>query len=255
MKNFQKKTSKQKTEESTQFPMRLNKFVAHCGICSRRKADEFIKEGLVTVNGDVVLEMGHKIKPDDVVTFRGKKIDVEKEQVYILLNKPKNYITTVSDERNRKTVMDIVGKAVKQRIFPVGRLDRATTGLLLFTNDGDLAKKLTHPSHGVKKIYHVILDKPLSQAHFEKIKKGFDLEDGHVKPDKIHFLQENDKTIIGVEIHIGRNRIVRRMFEHWKYQVLKLDRVYFGGLTKKDLPRGKFRFLKPQEIIMLKHFV
>lgn len=234
--------------------MRLNKYLAHAGIASRRKADELIAQGLVEVNGQVVLEMGHKVKETDKVTFKGKRVDREKEFVYVLLNKPKNFITTTNDEKDRDTVMSLVQNASEQRIYPVGRLDRNTTGLLLFTNDGDLAQKMTHPSHGVKKIYHVVLNKALAEADMEAIARGLTLEDGDAVVDNIAYTDPHDLTQIGVDIHIGKNRIVRRIFEHLGYEVEKLDRVYFGGLTKKDLPRGKWRFLEPKEVIMLKHF-
>jgi 23S rRNA pseudouridine2605 synthase len=235
--------------------MRLNKYVAHCGICSRRQAAEFIKEGLVTVNGEVMDRPGYQIQKDDVVTFRGEKIEPEEHLVYLLMNKPRGVITTVKDDRGRKTVMDIVGDKVKERVFPVGRLDKETTGLLLLTNDGHLAKKLTHPSHGVKKFYHVILDKPLTKANLEAIRKGLTLDDGPVKVDAVDYIKGKGKNEIGIEIHVGRNRIVRRIFEHLGHVVERLDRVYIGGLTKKDLPRGFFRHLTDREIIMLKHFV
>lgn len=243
-----------KTQENSDHPdtIRLNKFVANAGICSRRKADVFIANGHVTVNDIVVKEMGHRVKSDDVVKFDGNVIKVAIDFVYFLLNKPKNTITTTSDEKGRRTVMDILKNATQERIYPVGRLDRATTGLLLLTNDGQLAKKLSHPSHNVKKVYQVELDKPLSKKHYDLIKKGIKLHDGPVPVDAIHYLEESN--IIGIEIHIGRNRIVRRVFEHFDYQVIKLDRMYYGGLTKKDLPRGRFRKLTPKEIIMLKHF-
>lgn len=234
--------------------MRLSKYVAHSGVCSRRKATEFIKQGLVKINHVVEKNPATEIKESDVVHFKDELIEPVQEMVYLLLNKPKNTVTTLKDENGRRTVMDLVAKKTDIRIYPVGRLDRNTTGLLLLTNDGDLAHKLAHPSHEVKKIYQVIIDKPLSQVHFETIKTGFDLEDGEVKVDKISFTNKNDHREIGIEIHIGRNRIVRRIFEHFDYHVEKLDRVYYGGLTKKDLPRGYSRKLSKQEIIMLKHF-
>ncbi len=234
--------------------MRLNKFVAHAGICSRRKAADLVKAGEVSVNGEVEINPAYEIQEDDVISYQGKVIEVEKNKVYLLLNKPKNYVTTLSDERDRKTVMDLVKNKVKERIYPVGRLDRMTTGLLLLTNDGDLAKKLTHPSHGVKKIYQVILDKELDQIDLEKIREGFDLEDGAVQVDAVDYVKGEPRHTIGIEIHMGKNRIVRRIFEHLDYRVIKLDRMYFGGLTKKDLPRGFSRPLTEKELIMLRHF-
>jgi len=234
--------------------IRLNKYVAHCGICSRRKASEYIFEGLVKVNGEVIKEPGHRISPKDEVRFKEDIIRPESQKVYVLLNKPKDAVTTANDEKDRRTVFDLIGDDVQVRIFSVGRLDRATTGLLLLTNDGDLAKKLTHPKHKVKKIYHVILDKPVLDAHLQAIQKGLELEDGLALVDGVSHVKGKEKNEVGIELHIGKNRIVRRIFEHFGYKVIKLDRMYFGGLTKKDLPRGRYRFLSEQEIIMLKHF-
>lgn len=234
--------------------MRLNKYIAHCGISSRRKAAEYIQEGLVTVNGKVVNEIGHRVLEGDKVTFKGKTVKPETNKVYILLNKPKDFVTTVSDEKGRKTVMDIVSKKIKERIYPVGRLDRATLGLLLLTNDGDLAKKLSHPSHSVSKVYHIVLDKPVAEEHLKLIRSGLVLEDGPTPVDGVNYINNAPKTDIGIEIHIGRNRIVRRIFEHFGYKVKKLDRTFYAGLTKKDLPRGRFRHLTEKEVIMLKHF-
>jgi len=234
--------------------IRLNKYIAHCGICSRRKASEHIFEGLVKVNGEVVKEPGFRVTSKDEVRFRNKVVRPEAHKVYILLNKPKDAVTTAKDEKNRRTVFDLIGNDVKERIFSVGRLDRATTGLLLLTNDGDLAKKLTHPSHKAKKVYHVILDKPVSEAHLEAIRAGLELEDGLALVDGVSHVKGKEKNEVGIELHIGKNRIVRRIFEHFGYKVVKLDRMYFAGLTKKDLPRGRYRFLSEREIIMLKHF-
>jgi 23S rRNA pseudouridine2605 synthase len=231
--------------------IRLNKYLAHSGVCSRREADKFIQAGVVMVNGAVVTELGTKVSHTDKVQFEGQTLRREK-LVYVLLNKPKGFITSMEDPFDRKTVMALVENAVKERIYPVGRLDRNTTGLLLFTNDGQMAKKLTHPSHRIKKIYHVTLNQPLSKTHFEQIQEGIELEDGVIKPDAIAYIYEDNKKEIGLEIHSGKNRIVRRIFEHFDYVVTKLDRVKFGGLTKKDLPRGKWRFLSPAEINMLK---
>lgn len=234
--------------------MRLNKYVAHCGITSRRKAAELVKSGKIEVNGHVLNNPAYVVQPQDKIFYEGKQIKPEKRKVYLLMNKPKDTICTLSDEKNRKTVMDLIPRSIKERIYPVGRLDRATTGLLVLTNDGELAKKLSHPSHKVKKIYHVVLDRPLSNKDLNRIKEGINLEDGRVEVDKISYVQNAPRTEVGVEIHIGRNRIVRRIFEHFDYDVRKLDRVYYGGLTKKDLPRGRSRDLTEQEIIMLKHF-
>jgi 23S rRNA pseudouridine2605 synthase len=234
--------------------MRLNKYVAHCGICSRRQAADYVKDGFVEVNGEVVREPFYQVKESDKVAFKGKPIQPEEKKVYILMNKPRGVITTVRDERERKTVLDLVKPKVKERIYPVGRLDRDTTGLLLLTNDGELAKKLAHPSHKIQKFYHVVLDRPLSLKDLEKIREGLVLEDGPAEIDGIDYLRDTSKNEVGIEIHIGKNRIVRRVFEHLGYTVEKLDRTYYAGLTKKDLPRGHFRQLSQREIIMLKHF-
>ncbi len=231
--------------------IRLNKYLAHSGVCSRREADKFIQAGLVKVNGQIITELGYKVDPTDKIQFEDQTLHREK-LVYVLLNKPKGYITSLDDPYERKTVMSLVENAVRERIYPVGRLDRNTTGLLLFTNDGELAKKLTHPSHKIKKIYHITLDKNLERIDFESILNGVDLEDGVIKPDAMAYVIDGNKQEIGLEIHSGKNRIVRRIFEHFGYQVEKLDRVKLGGLTKKDLPRGKWRFLTPPEITMLK---
>ena len=229
---------------------RLNKYVANSGVCSRRDADIYIAAGNVSVNGKTITEMGFKVKSGDVVKFDNRILNPEKKE-YILLNKPKNFITTTSDEKGRRTVMELISNATKARLVPVGRLDRNTTGLLLFTNDGDLAKKLTHPKHGVRKIYHVELKKNLKLADLKQIQSGLTLEDGEVKVDEISYIANAPKKEVGIEIHSGRNRIVRRIFEHLDYEVIKLDRVTFAGLTKKDLPRGHWRPLTKQEIINL----
>jgi 23S rRNA pseudouridine2605 synthase len=231
--------------------IRLNKFIANSGVGSRREADELIKMGLISVNGVTITEMGHKVKPTDDVRHDGKKLTAEKP-VYILLNKPKGFITTTDDPEERRTVMSLVASATKARIYPVGRLDRNTTGLLLFTNDGDLADKLTHPSYNAKKVYKVELDRPLSKGDFEKIQQGIHLEEGKAMVDDVAIVSDDKKTV-GIEIHIGWNRIVRRIFESLGYDVVKLDRVVYAGLDKKDLPRGEWRFLKPEEVINLKH--
>lgn len=232
--------------------IRLNKYLADSGICSRREADDLILAGAVTVNGEVVTELGTKVKTSDKVMYGGQTLSREKLR-YVLLNKPKGVITTSDDPYERHTVMELVEGACQERIYPVGRLDRNTLGLLLLTNDGELAKTLTHPSHEVKKLYHVTLNKPLTDSDFEKIQNGLQLEDGPIKVDKISYV-EDDMTMreIGVEIHSGRNHIVRRIFESLGYEVMKLDRVMIAGLTKQNLPRGHWRFLTPAEISMLK---
>jgi 23S rRNA pseudouridine2605 synthase len=250
------KPYKKRNPKTTPLPkddgtMRLNKYLAHAGIASRREADVLIQTGAVTVNGKTVTEMGYKVKPGDKVQFNGETIKPEKK-VYVLLNKPKNFITTTEDEKGRKTVMELVQKSAPVRIYPVGRLDRNTTGVLLFTNDGDLAKKLTHPKHNVEKIYHVKLDKNLKPSDLEKIKNGLKLEDGEIVVDDISFIKGAPHSEVGVKIHSGRNRIVRRIFEHLGYDVIKLDRVLFAGLTKKDLKRGHWRHLTKKEVDFLK---
>lgn len=234
--------------------MRLNKYLALCGISSRRGSADLIKEGVIYVNGKVATEIGLRISSKDEVTYKGKKLEPISKKIYILLNKPKDTITTVSDEKGRKTVMDIVGKTIKERIYPVGRLDRDTVGLLVLTNDGELAQKLSHPSFKVKKLYHAMLNRALTKNDLERIREGLELEDGKVTVDGINYVEGASKDEVMVEIHVGKNRIVRRIFEHLGYEVSKLDRVYYGGLTKKDLPRGSYRSLTQQEIIMLKHF-
>jgi 23S rRNA pseudouridine2605 synthase len=232
--------------------LRLNQFISRAGVCSRREADALIAEGLIKVNGKVVKELGIRVKHDDRVEYNGKTLQGER-MVYVLLNKPKGYITTTEDDKDRRTVMELVASACEERIYPVGRLDRSTIGLLLFTNDGDLAKKLTHPASNVRKIYHVYLNKPMALEDLETIAQGVTLEDGLIKPDRINYVVEAEKgDEIGIQIHSGKNRIVRRIFEHMGYTVEKLDRTLFAGLTKKDLPRGKWRFLNDKEVAMLK---
>lgn len=234
--------------------IRLNKFLAQSGICSRRKAAELVKKGLVTVNDIVETNPAYEVQPNDIIKYNGKQVKPEEKKVYLLMNKPRNVITTASDEKGRKTVLDMVRDKVDVRVFPVGRLDRNTTGLLLITNDGELATKLAHPSSRVKKIYHVTLNKNLKSNDLEAIRKGLVLEDGVAEVDSIEYIKDRGKNEVGIEIHIGKNRIVRRIFEHLGYEVEKLDRIYYAGLTKKDLPRGWSRPLTKQEIIMLKHF-
>ncbi len=241
-------------EEEANKEIILNKYVALSGICSRRKAVEYIEKGDVTVNGEIIKVPYHRVQTTDVVQYKGKTIKPEEKKVYFLLNKPSNCITSLKDPEGRKTVLDIVGDACKERIYPVGRLDRNTTGLLLLTNDGDLAKKLSHPSHMVKKLYYATLDKEITTEDLDKIKAGLELEDGPVEVDAVGFVENSKGFDVGIEIHLGRNRIVRRIFEHLGYHVKRLDRMYYAGLTKKDLPRGRFRPLSHKEIIMLKHF-
>ena len=232
-------------------PLRLNKFLANAGICSRREADEFIQAGVVTVNGEVVTELGTKILRTDVVKFHDQTVSLEKK-VYVLLNKPKDYVTTSDDPQQRKTVMDLVKNACPERIYPVGRLDRNTTGVLLLTNDGDLASKLTHPKYLKKKIYHVYLDKNVTAHDLQAIAEGIQLEDGEIKADDVQYADAIDKKQVGIEIHSGKNRIVRRIFESLGYKVLKLDRVQFAGLTKKNLRRGDWRYLTEEEVDRLR---
>lgn len=247
---FQRPTITKTVEEK----MPLNKYIAHSGVCSRRDAVDVIKSGKVKVNNEVITEPGYKISTGDMVVVNGKKITPVKNLVYILMNKPKDYITTTEDERGRKTVLDLIKKATQEKVYPVGRLDRNTSGVLLLTNDGDLTQKLTHPSNEIKKVYAVTLDKPLSKTHFDEILKGVLLEDGIANVDSLAYTDVKDKTQIGIEIHSGRNRIVRRIFEHYGYDVKNLDRVMFAGLTKKNVERGKWRFLSEKEVRDLKYF-
>ena len=244
--------AKVRVQEPDQMP--LNKFIAHSGVCSRRDAAELIKQGKVQVNGTVITEPGHKVTLKDDIKFGGKKVYPVHDLVYILLNKPKDYITTTDDPQKRKTVLDLITGATKDRIYPVGRLDRNTSGVLLLTNDGELAQMLTHPSNEVKKVYAVTLDKPLEKKHFDEILKGVQLEDGMANVDVLAYTDVKDKTQIGVEIHSGRNRIVRHIFEHFGYDVRGLDRVMFAGLTKKNVNRGKWRYLNEKEVRELKFF-
>lgn len=253
-----KKYSKKKQLEyklrnmSSEEEMRLNRYIANSGVCSRREADNIIAEGRVKVNGTKCSEVGTKVSFKDEVTVDGKVLNPEKK-VYIILNKPKNCVTTSSDPQGRITVMDIIKNACTERVFPVGRLDRMTTGVLLLTNDGELTKKLTHPSYNKKKIYHAVLDKKITENELHVIEQGFELEDGFIKADRIEYVGDT-KNEVGIEIHSGKNRIVRRIFAHLGFEVEKLDRVYFGGITKKNLPRGKWRFLNDKEIKLLKTY-
>ena len=252
--SFSRRSSKPSSNEPKKVDdgsMRLNRFIAHAGICSRREADTFIIAGSVEVNGKVVSEMGYKVLPGDSVKFDGRLLTPEKME-YVLLNKPKNFLTTTEDDKGRKTVMDLIRNASKSRLLPVGRLDRNTTGLLLFTNDGEMAARLTHPRYAVRKIYHVVLDRALKVSDLQQIEKGVDLDDGSISVDAISYIANATKREVGIEIHSGRNRIIRRIFEQLGYEVAKLDRVMFAGLTKKDLPRGQWRTLDSKEVSFLK---
>lgn len=238
--------------ESLPEKIRLNRYIANSGVCSRREADNLISMGLVTVNGKVISELGYKVSRGDEVRYENKVLNAEKP-VYILLNKPKGYLTTTRDPQERNTVMHLLGNSIKQRIYPVGRLDRNTTGLLVLTNDGDLADKLSHPSYNVKKIYKVELDRPISREDFDRLAKGVKLEEGRAVPDDAAIVSTDGK-IVGLELHIGWNRVVRRIFEALNYDVVKLDRTVYAGLDKRDLPRGKWRLLTPEEVVRLKHY-
>ncbi len=242
-----KKKPKKLAEKPVDDKIRLNRFLANAGICSRREADKLIETGVVSINNKVVTELGTKVSPNDVVHYGGMLLQSQKKQ-YVLLNKPKNYITTMDDPEERQTVMELVSKACNERIYPVGRLDRATSGLLLFTNDGEMTKRLTHPSGKVKKIYHVTVDKNITQKDLIALVEGIQLEDGPAGADKAFYLADTSKSTISIELHSGRNRIIRRMMEHLGYKVTKLDRVQFAGLTKKDIPRGRFRHLSEKEV-------
>ncbi|MDD2559810.1 MAG: pseudouridine synthase, partial [Bacteroidales bacterium] len=228
-----------------------NKFLSNAGVCSRREADEFIQAGVVKVNGEVVSELGVKIKPTDEVVFHDQPVNIERK-VYVLLNKPKDCVTTSDDPQERLTVMDLVKNACRERIYPVGRLDRNTTGVLLLTNDGDLASKLSHPKYEKRKIYQATLDRDLTEEDMQKVAKGIVLDDEKIAVDEISFVSLDQKNVIGIEIHSGQNRVVRRIFEQVGYKVYKLDRVYFAGLTKKNLPRGRWRYLSDKEVSLLK---
>jgi len=254
IKRFEKNKThlkKNKNQSKEDQKIRLNKFIANAGICSRREADKYILAGVVTVNGKVITELGYKVYPWDEVKFGGERIKAEKK-VYIVLNKPKGYTTTTDDPYAKKTVMDIIKTCCKERVYPVGRLDKDTTGILLFTNDGELAKKLTHPSHRIEKVYVATLDKNFKSTDFEKLIKGFDLEDGFTSVDAVSYYNPNEKNRIIIQIHSGKNRIIRRMLNHLGYKIKSLDRVKFAGLTKKGLKRGYWRHLTPKEVSFLK---
>lgn len=245
------KSGGEKSYRNPEDLVRLNKYIASTGACSRREADKLIEAGKVKVNGRTITDLGTKVKPDAKVLLDNKLIEGEKK-VYYLLNKPKDVITTTDDPEGRKTVTDLLGSAVRQRVYPVGRLDRNTTGILLLTNDGELADRLTHPKYGVIKIYEIKLNKALSESSYMQMRNGIELDDGNFKMDKLSYINSQDKTMLGVEIHSGRTRIIRRSFEHLGYEVAKLDRVSFAGLTKKNLPRGRYRKLAPKEVAWLK---
>jgi 23S rRNA pseudouridine2605 synthase len=246
-------TTKKKQDKTIQSdePIRLNKYISNSGVCSRREADELISRGLITVNGKTITDMGTKVSRNDKVTYQGKTLETGKK-VYVLLNKPKGYVTTVKDPHAEHTVMELVSDATDERIYPVGRLDKSTTGVLLLTNDGDLAGKLTHPKYNIRKVYHVFLDREVTRTDMEEIISGVEIDDMKVSADAVSYPEPDDHTQVGVEIHSGQNRVVRRIFEKFGYEVRKLDRVYFAGLTKKNLQRGKWRHLLPKEVNMLK---
>lgn len=249
--------SKSKTDKKggvNEAQMPLNKFIAHSGVCSRRDAAQLVKEGKVKVNGKVMTEPGYKVQKSDTITVDGKKVERQEKLVYILMNKPKDFLTTAEDDKGRKTVLDIVKNYVTERVYPVGRLDRNTTGVLLLTNDGDLAQQLSHPKFEIKKVYEAKLDKPVTKADLDKLMNGITLEDGFIAADAVAYPDPSDKTTVGIELHSGRNRIVRRMFEHLGYDVKHLDRVVFANLTKKNVERGKWRFLNDKEVRLLKYF-
>ena len=246
-----KKPEKQDGKSLEADGIRLNRYIANTGVCSRRDADKLIVAGDIRINGKTVTELGTRVRPGDTVAYKGKKLHGEKK-VYVLLNKPKDCVTTVRDPQGRKTVIDIVKGCCEERIYPVGRLDRNTTGVLLLTNDGELAEALTHPSYNMKKVYHIHLNRNLASADLEKISRGLELDDGFIRPDNIQYVENADRKQVGMEIHSGRNRIVRRIFEQMGYSMVRLDRVYFAGLTKKGLARGQWRTLKDKEVSLLK---
>jgi 23S rRNA pseudouridine2605 synthase len=246
-----KPISRQQNKKPADLSIRLNKYIANAGVCSRREADTLITNGAITINGKIVTELGTKVMPGDVVRYDGEKL-INEKKIYVLLNKPKDYITTTDDPQQRRTVLHLLGNAFRERLYPVGRLDRNTTGLLLLTNDGELTKKLSHPRHGIKKLYHVQLNKKVSSTHLMQIAKGIELGKERIVPDSISYANPDKKNEIGIEIHSGQNRVVRRIFETFGYDIVKLDRVVYAGLTKKDLPRGKWRKLTEKEISYLK---
>ena len=262
-KSFRPKTAFKKTKYKTEKPVgkstfrtfdnsiRLNRYLANAGICSRRQADDYISSGVVSVNSKVITKLGTKVLPSDEVKFNNESVRLERK-VYILLNKPKDYITTASDERGRKSILELIHGACLERVMPVGRLDRNTTGIILLTNDGELTSKLTHPRFNKKKIYHVFLDKKVKKDDMTALANGIELDDGFIKAGEINYTNPLDKNQVGIEIHSGRNHLIRRMFEYFGYKVIRLDRVYFAGLTKKGLPRGRWRFLTANEVSMLK---
>lgn len=252
-KEITEERKEQEIQSKEQSDMRLNKYLAHAGVASRRKCDEIIKEGRVTVNGEVVKEMGYRVQPEDEVALDGKVLKPVVNFVYLLLNKPHNVITTVSDERDRRTVLDIAAEYTKERVYPVGRLDRNTTGLIILTNDGDFAQKLSHPRYEITKVYYATLDKNISQPELDKIQNTLILEDGPAPVDAVAHVEGKKNSVVGIELHIGRNRIVRRIFEHLGYEVKKLDRTRYGMLTKKNLPVGKCRHLTKAEVNILKY--
>ena len=231
--------------------IRLNRFISNSGLCSRRDADQHIKDGLISVNGKIITDLATKVSPKDDIRYKNKKLTAEKK-VYILMNKPKDHVTTVEDPHAERTVLDLLDAKLKERVYPVGRLDKATTGVLLLTNDGELTKKLTHPKHKRRKIYHVFLDKAVTKNDLIKLAEGIDLDGNIIAADSVSYADLEDKSQVGIELHSGQNRVVRRMFEKLGYSIKKLDRVYFAGLTKKNVPRGKWRYLSEKEIIMLK---
>ena len=251
VKGGKEKQSTEKKQKEVDENIRLNRFIAHSGVCSRREADELIRDGFITVNGKKITDLGIKVSVHDDVRFKNKRLSAEKK-VYILMNKPKGYVTTVEDPHADKTVIDLIGDACPERVYPVGRLDKATTGVLLLTNDGELTGKLTHPKYQRKKIYHVFLDKPVAKNDLFQLTEGIEMDGEMITADAVSYADPEDRSQIGIEIHSGQNRIVRRIFEKLGYKVSKLDRVYFAGLTKKNLPRGKWRFLNDKEISMLK---